>query len=37
MKVVQIVEGHNFNVEWHFQFLVEIGEKRGQPTAASVH
>jgi hypothetical protein len=37
MKVVQIVEGHNFNVEWHFQFLVEIREKRGQPTAASVH
>jgi hypothetical protein len=30
MKVVQLVEGHNFHVDWHFQFRVEIGEKLGQ-------
>jgi hypothetical protein len=27
MKVVHLVEGHNFRVEWHFKFWVEIGEK----------
>jgi hypothetical protein len=37
MKVVQFVEGLNFHVDWHFQMLVEIGEKRGQLTAAPVH
>jgi hypothetical protein len=37
MKVVQFVEGHNFHVDWHFKFWVEIGEKRGQPPAAPVH
>jgi hypothetical protein len=26
MKVVQLVEGHNFHVDWHFKFLVEKGE-----------
>jgi hypothetical protein len=36
-KVVQFVEGHNFHVDWHFKFRVEIGEKRGQPTADPVH
>jgi hypothetical protein len=37
MKVVQFVEEHNFHVDWHFKFWVEIGEKRGQPTTALVH
>jgi hypothetical protein len=37
MKVVQFVEGHNFHVDWHFKFWVEIGAKRGQPLAAPVH
>jgi hypothetical protein len=37
MKVVQFVEGHNFHVDWHFQFWVEKDEKHGQPTAAPVH
>jgi hypothetical protein len=37
MKVVQLVEGHNFRVEWHFQFLVEKGEKLGQLPAAPVY
>jgi hypothetical protein len=27
MKVVHLVEGHNFHVDWHFKFWVEIGEK----------
>jgi hypothetical protein len=27
MKVVYLVEGHNFHVDWHFKFWVEIGEK----------
>jgi hypothetical protein len=29
MKVVQFVEGHNFHVDWHFKFCMEIGEKIG--------
>jgi hypothetical protein len=36
-KVVKFVEGHNFHVDWHFKFRVEIGEKRGQPTTDLVH
>jgi hypothetical protein len=27
MKVVHLVEGHNFRVYLHFKFWVEIGEK----------
>jgi hypothetical protein len=27
MEVVHLVEGHNFHVEWHFKFCVEIGAK----------
>jgi hypothetical protein len=27
MKVVRLVEGHNFHVDWHLKFWVEIGEK----------
>jgi hypothetical protein len=27
MKVFHLVEGHNFHVDWHFKFWVEIGEK----------
>jgi hypothetical protein len=27
MKVVHLVEGHNFHVDWHCKFWVEIGEK----------
>jgi hypothetical protein len=30
MKVVHLVEGHNFHVDWHFKFWVEIGEKLDQ-------
>jgi hypothetical protein len=37
MKVVQFVEGHNFHVDWHFQFAVEISEKLGQLSASPVH
>jgi hypothetical protein len=36
MKVVHLVEGHNFYVDWHFKFLVEVGEKLGQPSASPV-
>jgi hypothetical protein len=27
MKVVHLVEGHNFHGDWHFKFLVEKLEK----------
>jgi hypothetical protein len=37
MKVVRLVKGHNFHVDWHFNFWVEKGEKRGQLSAAPVH
>jgi hypothetical protein len=37
MKVVQLVEEHNFHVDWHFKFLVEIGEKLGQSLVSPVH
>jgi hypothetical protein len=37
MKVAQFVEEHNFHVEWHFKFLVEKDEKRGQLPASPVH
>jgi hypothetical protein len=30
MKVVQLVEGHNFHVDWHFKFWVEKNEKLTQ-------
>jgi hypothetical protein len=30
MKVVHLVEGHNFHVDWHFKFSAKIGEKCGQ-------
>jgi hypothetical protein len=37
MKVVHLVEGHNFHVDWHFKFWAEKGEKLGQLPAAPVH
>jgi hypothetical protein len=37
MKVVQLVEKHNFLVDWHFKFGEEVGEKLGQLSAAPVH
>jgi hypothetical protein len=37
MKVVHLIEGHNFHVDWHFKFWVETGEKRGQPTVPPVY
>jgi hypothetical protein len=36
MKVVHLVEGHNFHVDWHFKFWVEIGEKLSQLTVPPV-
>jgi hypothetical protein len=36
-KVVHLVEGHNFHVDWHFKFWVEIGEKLGQLPVPPVH
>jgi hypothetical protein len=27
MKVVHLVEGHNFHLDWHFKFWVKIGGK----------
>jgi hypothetical protein len=37
MKVVQFEEGHNFHVDWHFQFWAENDEKRGKLSASPVH
>jgi hypothetical protein len=37
MKVVQLVERHNFHVEWHFKLCVEIGKKLGQMVVPLVH
>jgi hypothetical protein len=37
MKVVHLVEGHNFHVDWHFKFWVEIGEKLGRLTVPLVY
>jgi hypothetical protein len=37
MKVVQLVEGHKFHVDWHFKFLVEKGEKLAQRSVPPVH
>jgi hypothetical protein len=37
MKVVHLVEGHNFHVDWHFKFWVKIGEKLSQLTVPPVH
>jgi hypothetical protein len=37
MKVVHLVEGHNFHVYWHFKFWVEIGEKLDRLTVPPVY
>jgi hypothetical protein len=37
MKVVQFVDGHNFHVDGHFNFLAEKDEKHGQLSASPVH
>jgi hypothetical protein len=37
MKVVQFVEGHNFHVDWHFKFCVEIGLKLDRLTLPPVY
>jgi hypothetical protein len=37
MKVVQLVEGHNFHVDWHFKFWAEKDEKVGQLAVPPVH
>jgi hypothetical protein len=36
MKVVRLVERHNFHVDWHFKFWVEIGEKLDRLTVPPV-
>jgi hypothetical protein len=36
MKVVHLVEGHNFHGDWHFKFWVEIGEKLDRLTVPPV-
>jgi hypothetical protein len=36
MKVVHLVEGHNFHVDWHFQFRVEKLEKLVPRAGATV-
>jgi hypothetical protein len=37
MKVVHLVEGHNFHVDWHFKFWAEKEEKLGQLAVPHVH
>jgi hypothetical protein len=36
MKVVHLVEGHNFHVDLHFKFWVEVGEKLDRLTVPPV-
>jgi hypothetical protein len=37
MKVVQLIEGHNFHVDWNFKFFVEKHEKHAQRSGSPVH
>jgi hypothetical protein len=37
VKVVYFVEGHNFLVEWHFCFEVQIGEKCRSTPPGTIH
>jgi hypothetical protein len=37
MKVVHLVQGHNFHVDWHFKFRVEIGEKLDRLIVPQIH
>jgi hypothetical protein len=37
MKVVHLVEGHKFRVDWHFKFWVEISDKLDRLTAPPVY
>jgi hypothetical protein len=37
MKVVHLVEGHNFHADSYFKFWVEIGEKLDRLSAPPVH
>jgi hypothetical protein len=37
MKVVHLVEGHNFHVYWHFKFGEEKHEKNAPRSASPVH
>jgi hypothetical protein len=37
MKVVHLVKGHYFDVDWHFKFWAEKGEKLGQLAVPPVH
>jgi hypothetical protein len=36
MKVVHLVEGHNFHVDWHFKFGEEKIEKLAPKSASTV-
>jgi hypothetical protein len=36
-KVVYFVEGHNFHVEWHCWFEVQIGEKCRSTPVGTIH
>jgi hypothetical protein len=36
MKVVHLVEGHNFHVDWHFKFGEEKLEKLAPKSASTV-
>jgi hypothetical protein len=36
-KVVCFVEGHNFHVEWHLKFGVEMGEKLKSTLEVTIH
>jgi hypothetical protein len=37
MKVVHLVEGHNFHVDWLFKFWAKKDEKLGQLAVSPVH
>jgi hypothetical protein len=37
VKVVQFVDGHNFHVEWHLKFEVELGKKAWSAPSVTIH
>jgi hypothetical protein len=37
VKVVYLVEGHNFHVEWHWRFGVQMGEKCRSTPQVTIH
>jgi hypothetical protein len=37
IKVVQFVEGHNYHVEWHLRFEMQMCEKAWSMSLVTIH